>query len=60
MVLRLWTEPDVGMRVRATSTTDTGSSSSRTSYASSSPEVLDLVARWLHELQPPGLQVEGG
>ena len=60
MVLHLWTEPDAGMRVRATSTTDTGSSFSRTSYAASSAEVLGLVAQWLHELQPPGLQVDGG
>lgn len=60
MVLRLWTEPGAGMRVRATSTTDAESGALTTSYASSSAGVLDLVAQWLDELQRPVPKAEGG
>ncbi len=53
LVLRLWTEPRGGMRVRLTSTIELQQTQPATTYAASRAEVLLLVARWLDDLAPP-------
>ena len=54
MVIRLWTEPGVGIRVRITRTSDVESGRSKTSYASTRAEVLGAVQVWLEEAAFPG------
>jgi len=49
LVLRLWTEPGVGMRVRITRSTDHGPGPV-TSYAANKAEVLTAVGRWMDDL----------
>lgn len=49
LVLRLWTEPGVGMRVRITRNTDHGPGPG-TSYAATKAEVLAAVERWIDDV----------
>jgi hypothetical protein len=49
LVLRLWTEPGAGVRVRITRNTDHGPGTV-TSYAASKAEVLTAVGRWMDDL----------
>lgn len=54
MVIRLWTEPGVGIRARITMTSDVESGrSTTTSYAASRAEVLGIVQGWLDEAALP-------
>lgn len=53
MVLHLWTETDDRMRVRITQTVDLTSDQTITSYAASTPEVLQAVKSWLDSLVTP-------
>lgn len=53
MVIRLWTEPGVGIRVRITRTSDVESGQSTTSYFSTRAEVLGVVQGWLDEAARP-------
>lgn len=49
LVLRLWTEPGLGMRVRITRSTDHGPGPA-TSYAASRAEVLAAVEQWMDDV----------
>lgn len=60
MVLRLWIEPGTGIRVRITQTTDVESGRSRTSYASTLPDVIALVQAWLDETESPLHDADNG
>jgi hypothetical protein len=53
MVLHLWTETGDRMRVRITSTIDLTSDQTTTSYAASTPEVLQAVESWLDSIVTP-------
>ena len=50
MVLRMWTEPGGGTRVRITRTSDVESGQSTTTLASDRREVVALVQAWLDEV----------
>lgn len=53
MVLHLWTETGERMRVRITRTDDLTSDQTTTTYAASTPEVLQAVKSWLDSLVTP-------
>jgi hypothetical protein len=58
LVLRLWFEPGLGMRVRITRTTSANPRDELTSYAASRHDVLEAVAEWLDEASAdqPGIE----
>lgn len=53
MVPHLWTETGERMRVRITRTDDLTSDQTTTTYAASTPEVLQAVKSWLDSLVTP-------